>query len=242
MSRWRTANPLTKQRFRSGAKTGAKTPIRQETTTQTADSASVTILEFEKGSANAWRIHVSPERLLFEKIDGSYRHEVLKGATSGVIEWAGIHGAGPFIVCYFPKRIVFKLDGYQVGVLAEWLGLPSRADRQASLRRHMGPFFVIGIIIAIFALPLGDTPINYINLGMGLVLIAAGGLGRYSHRPEAFLIGAVWCGVAAVQNTYYVFHGYSALWLLASVACGVMSYLYWTYYRHYRVVREDHAT
>ena len=128
-----------------------------------------------------------------------------------------------FIVAVDKKtKLSFTLEALVYEAVTAWLGPPTAADLQATLKQRLAWTFPLGILYILTSLPVSGNPaagvaalpFDPFGFTLGAVLLTTAAISRWSPNRVCFILDAVWLLGLVLMNLMNVINGTSSNWWL----------------------------
>ena len=151
--------------------------------------------------AARWALEFFPDHLRLEPADG----DPVEVDRAAVPENVQVFDRMVFIprvmgVKIGRRSVPFQLSPEAFAALKAWIGPPTAADLQVSLKRRLGWVTPVGLLFVFLSLPVAQLDWDPVTLALGLSLLLTGRLARLWPHRVFFLLVAAWM-VALGANT-----------------------------------------
>ena len=182
--------------------------------------------------AAGWTLEFFPDHFRLEPADG----DPVEVDRAAVPERVQVHDRALFLsrvmsVKVGRRSVLFQLSPEAFAALKAWVGPPTAADLQVSLKRRLGWVTPVGLLFVLTALPVvrGDWDPFALAFGLGLILTAR--LARLWPHRVFFLVVSGWLLLLAANSALVLYFEWG--WFRA-VLLALQLMLAWGGWREYR--------
>lgn len=182
-------------------------------------------LKLTDTAQNPWRVRLNEAGATFIPDVGAAAVVARDAATRAMKVFTTLTGKAALLVSLDERRAVFHLEPSTLAAFGGWIGRD--AMTRMAVRAFATIALVCGALWIVGSFPLdGDPdagvaaiPIDVLGMGLGVLGIIAGAIGRWSPRRYVLVLDAAWCIGVAVHGLWdVVYDAASPLWLVFSAA------------------------
>ncbi len=174
---------------------------------------------------NPWRVRLGESGATFTPDVGTAAVVARDAVTRAMKVFTTLTGKAALLVSFDERRAVFHLDPPTLATLGGWIGRD--AMTRMAVRAFATIALVCGALWIVGSFPLdGDpeagvaaVPIDMLGMGLGVLGVVAGAIGRWSPRRYVLVLDAAWCIGVAVHGLWdVIYEQASPFWLIFSAA------------------------